>query len=156
MLDRTARWIAGALLCVSTLVGLAVAGPRGGAAPPPPPPPPREFRAAWIATVANIDWPTKPGLTTQEQQDEMLALLESRRFPLQELLPVATERSVGETVEILGHSAGGITYRHYAHRAPLAFKAILSLPQPTAFKTLARCFEGQCPCCRRKFAEANS
>ena len=37
---------------------------------------PREFRAAWIATVANIDWPTKPGLTTQQQQDEMLALLD--------------------------------------------------------------------------------
>ncbi len=30
------------------------------------------------------------------------------------------------SVEILGHSAGGITYRHYAHRAPLAFKAILA------------------------------
>jgi hypothetical protein len=42
------------------------------------------------------------------------------------------------SVEILGHSAGGITYRHYAHRAPLAFRAILSLPQPSAFKTLAR------------------
>ncbi|MEM8781940.1 MAG: family 10 glycosylhydrolase [Planctomycetota bacterium] len=37
---------------------------------------PREFRAAWIATVANIDWPSKPGLTTQEQKDEMLALLD--------------------------------------------------------------------------------
>jgi hypothetical protein len=60
------------------------------------------------------------------------------------------------SVEILGHSAGGITYRHYAHRAPLAFKAILGLPQPTAFKTLARGFEGQCPCCRRKSTEANS
>jgi len=23
--------------------------------------PKREFRAAWIATVANIDWPTRPG-----------------------------------------------------------------------------------------------
>ena len=27
------------------------------------------------------------------------------------------------SIEILGHSIGGITYRHYAHRAPLAFKA---------------------------------
>lgn len=25
------------------------------------------------------------------------------------------------SIEILGHSVGGITYRHYAHRAPLAF-----------------------------------
>jgi triacylglycerol esterase/lipase EstA (alpha/beta hydrolase family) len=32
------------------------------------------------------------------------------------------------SVEILGHSVGGITYRHYAHRAPLAFRAITTLP----------------------------
>jgi len=24
----------------------------------------REFRAAWVATVANINWPSKPGLST--------------------------------------------------------------------------------------------
>lgn len=55
------------------------------------------------------------------------------------------------SVEILGHSAGGITYRHYAHRAPLAFKAIMTLPQPTAFASLAKGIEGECPCCRRSF-----
>lgn len=42
------------------------------------------------------------------------------------------------SVEILGHSVGGITYRHYAHRAPLAFQAIMTLPQPTAFQVLVR------------------
>ncbi len=41
------------------------------------------------------------------------------------------------SVEFLGHSAGGITYRHYTHRAPLAFKGIMTLPQPTAFKQMA-------------------
>ena len=41
------------------------------------------------------------------------------------------------SVEILGHSVGGITYPHYAHRAPLAFRAIMTLPQPTAFAALA-------------------
>ena len=40
------------------------------------PPVPREFRAAWVATVANIDWPSKRGLTTAEQQEEMLAILD--------------------------------------------------------------------------------
>ncbi len=35
----------------------------------------REFRAAWVATVANINWPSKPGLTTDEQQKEALDLL---------------------------------------------------------------------------------
>jgi len=57
------------------------------------------------------------------------------------------------SVEILGHSVGGVTYRHYAHRAPLAYRAILSLPQPAAFTTLACGFDDRCPCCRRSFIE---
>ena len=40
------------------------------------PGPTREFRAAWIATVANIDWPSKPGLSTEQQQAELTALLD--------------------------------------------------------------------------------
>ena len=40
------------------------------------PPAPREFRAAWVATVANIDWPSKKGLTTAQQQAEMRLLLD--------------------------------------------------------------------------------
>src|SRR5690348_4322709 len=35
-----------------------------------PPPIMREFRAAWVATVGNIDWPSKPGLSTADQQKE--------------------------------------------------------------------------------------
>jgi integrase len=58
------------------------------------------------------------------------------------------------SVEILGHSVGGITYRHYAHRAPLAMKAIMTLPQPSAFLALVRGFDGECPCCRRSFTDA--
>lgn len=37
---------------------------------------PKEFRAAWVATVANINWPSKPGLSTEEQQKEAIALLD--------------------------------------------------------------------------------
>jgi uncharacterized lipoprotein YddW (UPF0748 family) len=40
------------------------------------PSPPREFRAAWIATVANIDWPTKKGLSTADQKKELVSLLD--------------------------------------------------------------------------------
>ena len=36
----------------------------------------REFRGAWVATVANIDWPSKPGLSTWDQQRELLAILD--------------------------------------------------------------------------------
>lgn len=45
-------------------------------ATPAPPPPMREFRGVWVATVANIDWPSRPGLTTEQQQAEMRALLD--------------------------------------------------------------------------------
>jgi uncharacterized lipoprotein YddW (UPF0748 family) len=41
-----------------------------------PPEPQREFRAVWVATVANIDWPSKPGLSTQDQQKEIIAILD--------------------------------------------------------------------------------
>jgi uncharacterized lipoprotein YddW (UPF0748 family) len=41
-----------------------------------PPAPMREFRAAWIATVVNIDWPSRKGLTTAEQKAEMLSILD--------------------------------------------------------------------------------
>jgi hypothetical protein len=58
------------------------------------------------------------------------------------------------SVEILGHSVGGITYRHYAHRARLAFRAIMTLPQPSAFSAILRGGDSECPCCRRRFADA--
>jgi len=41
-----------------------------------PPIPAREFRGVWIATVGNIDWPSKPGLTTAEQKKELIAILD--------------------------------------------------------------------------------
>ena len=37
---------------------------------------PREFRGVWVATVANIDWPSKKGLPTNQQQKELLAILD--------------------------------------------------------------------------------
>ena len=36
----------------------------------------REFRAAWIASVANIDWPSRPGLSAYEQKAEAIDLLD--------------------------------------------------------------------------------
>ncbi len=41
-----------------------------------PPPLPREFRGAWIASVGNIDWPSRPELSVAAQQAELLALLD--------------------------------------------------------------------------------
>jgi uncharacterized lipoprotein YddW (UPF0748 family) len=60
----------------------AATGTAGSAAMPSadlPPEAPREFRAAWVATVANIDWPSKPGLSAQAQRDEAVAMLDRAR-----------------------------------------------------------------------------
>lgn len=39
------------------------------------PPVPREFRAAWVATVANIDWPSRPGLPVEQQKSELIRIV---------------------------------------------------------------------------------
>jgi uncharacterized lipoprotein YddW (UPF0748 family) len=36
----------------------------------------REFRAAWIASVANINWPSAPGLSVEEQKEEAILMLD--------------------------------------------------------------------------------
>src|SRR5687768_11060907 len=37
---------------------------------------PREMRGVWVATVENIDWPSKPGLPVEQQKAELLAILD--------------------------------------------------------------------------------
>jgi len=41
-----------------------------------PPAPEREFRGVWVATVGNIDWPSRRGLDTAAQQAELRTLLD--------------------------------------------------------------------------------
>jgi uncharacterized lipoprotein YddW (UPF0748 family) len=54
------------LLSVSTL-GLASGQGVG---------PKQEFRAAWIATVANLDWPSSQSLSAKQQQDQLIDRLD--------------------------------------------------------------------------------
>ncbi len=76
-----------ALVCLPAAGALSLSGcarPLGTGANFPaessaPPPAPREFRGAWVASVANIDWPSRPGLSAQEQMAEATALLDSAR-----------------------------------------------------------------------------
>src|SRR5699024_1247222 len=37
---------------------------------------PREFRGVWVATVANIDWPSEPRLSVARQKEELTAIME--------------------------------------------------------------------------------
>ena len=71
------------VLCCGSLVAAqgvdaANAAPEKDAnpSPPPPPEPMREFRGVWVASVANIDWPSEPGLTTGEAKRELVAILD--------------------------------------------------------------------------------
>ncbi len=61
--------------CAAAAIGGSTAG--HASAPEGPPPFPCEFRAAWVVTVANIDWPTRPGLSTAEPQSEAIRILDA-------------------------------------------------------------------------------
>jgi uncharacterized lipoprotein YddW (UPF0748 family) len=52
----------------TALAAPAADQPRSAARP--------EFRGVWVATVANIDWPSKKGLTAAAQQAELKAILD--------------------------------------------------------------------------------
>ncbi len=41
-----------------------------------PPAVPREMRGLWVATVDNVDWPSKRNLTTRQQKEELIAILD--------------------------------------------------------------------------------
>jgi uncharacterized lipoprotein YddW (UPF0748 family) len=52
---------------------------RGATSLPAPPAVAREFRAAWVATVDNIDWPSRRDLSTAQAQAELIAILDRTR-----------------------------------------------------------------------------
>lgn len=56
---------------LAAVVGLASPLPAAD-----PPPLAREFRGVWVATVSNIDWPSKPGLPADAQKAELVAILD--------------------------------------------------------------------------------
>jgi uncharacterized lipoprotein YddW (UPF0748 family) len=58
------------------LLSLALALSSGNAFAADPPVPRREFRGVWVATVGNIDWPSKPGLPAETQKAELVAILD--------------------------------------------------------------------------------
>ncbi|MGC4943651.1 glycoside hydrolase family 10 protein [Kribbella sp. DT2] len=58
-------------LLVSGLTSTATAAPASGCSPDPKTPL-RQFRASWVSSVVNIDWPSRTGLTAAQQKAELL------------------------------------------------------------------------------------
>jgi hypothetical protein len=73
-----------------------------------PPAAPREVRGAWIATVANIDWPSRPGLPPDRQRAELKDLACVRDFVAAD--PTAARPRVGEELgcDAKRGAAGGV------------------------------------------------
>ncbi len=64
------------ILMLTALMALRTEGANYVASGVEPPWVQREFRGMWIATVGNIDWPSKPGLTVAQQKNELLKILD--------------------------------------------------------------------------------
>lgn len=67
------------ILLAAAALGLCGAGLRAGSAGQAPTDAPslrREFRGVWVATVDNIDWPSKPGLPVEQQKQELIAIMD--------------------------------------------------------------------------------
>ena len=64
--------------CVASFLALlaSAASVFASATDSAPPSPPREFRGVWIATVKDIDWPSRPGLPAGRQQAELRGILD--------------------------------------------------------------------------------
>lgn len=68
-------------LLVSAALLLLIAGCTTPPVPTTSQPPavPREFRGVWVATVNNIDWPSKRGLPAEQQRAEITAILDKSK-----------------------------------------------------------------------------
>ena len=68
------------LFCLIFLLGAALRLPANGTNSTEkivPPAPAREFRAAWITPIEGGDWPSRPGLSVDEQKAELTAVLDA-------------------------------------------------------------------------------
>ena len=88
------------------------------------------MRFKQLCTLAGVE----PRLNIESGKKEFWQLKDLRKT----CATYYDEHIPGSSVEILGHYIRGITYRHYAHRDPLAVKAIMTIPQPSAFTGLAK------------------
>ncbi|MEY9886892.1 uncharacterized lipoprotein YddW (UPF0748 family) [Catenulispora sp. MAP5-51] len=71
----------GVLIGGAPAAAAATAAPAGNPSSPPcagdPAHPKRQLRGVWIASVSNINWPSAPGLSVEQQQAELTGLLDA-------------------------------------------------------------------------------
>jgi uncharacterized lipoprotein YddW (UPF0748 family) len=87
MVQKARQCLSVAIVCCAVVLGSCASDPIGkreltietDKGTDMPPPAPREFRAAWVATVANIDWPSKRATTTEAQKAEAIDIIEKAR-----------------------------------------------------------------------------
>lgn len=83
MLKRVRRLLLLSMMLLASALPLAA----WQAVREPVPEPVREFRAAWVATVYNLDWPSRPGLPAAQQRAELLGILQqAQRLHLNAIL----------------------------------------------------------------------
>ena len=76
----------------------------------------REFRAAWIATVDNIDFPTKRTLSEAEQRAELIASVElAKRLRLNAL--IFQVRPAADAVSAISSSSAARTVNRSCSRS---------------------------------------
>jgi hypothetical protein len=86
---------------------------------------------------------------------DMLILEPARRRP-GDVSSCYDEQFPESSIAILGHSVAGVTDRHFAHCAPLAFKATMTIPQPSLFAAPLKRYDRECPSYRTRFADAGA
>lgn len=75
------------LLCSASFAGASASSTTWSPSAVKPPAAAREFRGAWIASVGNIDWPSRRDLTTEQQKAELLTIFKlAERLHLNALL----------------------------------------------------------------------
>ncbi len=77
----TRRWVlAGSAIVLGACARVSTAPGTPGVQPDTAPPPiTHETRGLWVATVHNIDWPSRTGLTADQQRAELDAILDRAR-----------------------------------------------------------------------------
>ncbi len=121
---------------------------------------PREFRAAWVATVGNIDWPSKPGLPVTQQKAEMIAILNR----LQQLKMNAIILQVRPTADALYPSknepwswylTGNMGQPPNPYYDPIAFTIVEARKRGIEFHAWFNPFRARHPSCKGKVSASH-